>query len=420
MRRSRGMFGRSAHACAGILVLTAAPLALAETASSTAEPPNNASLWQALRASDLRYSLRYRWEDVAEGGAGLDATASTVRARVAARSAAWQRLSLAAEIDHVTRVGGDGYNSTRNGRTDRALVADPQGTELNVLALQFTGVNHVGTLGRQRLNFDDERLVGGVAWRQNEQTFDAFSWRWRVGRVDATYAFVANVNRIFGPSDGSPSADLRGVSHLVNAQWDTGKLGGVALFAYRLDFDNAAPLSSQTVGVRWSKAFAIGNGWRLAAQGSFAVQEDSGDNPIDFQANYSKAEAALKRGDWALTLGREWLGGSLEGPGRSFQTPLATVHLFQGWADRFTTTPPAGVEDVYAGVSGALGPVKLAAAWHEFSAARGAQRYGTEWDAQASWSPHPRVDLLAKIADYSASGFSTDSRKLWLQALVTF
>src|SRR3546814_12023345 len=30
----------------------------------------------------------------------------------------------------------------------------------------------------------------------------------------------------------------------------------------------------------------------------------------------------------------------------AFQTPLATLHKFQGWADLFLTTPSAGVRDL--------------------------------------------------------------------------
>jgi hypothetical protein len=33
------------------------------------------------------------------------------------------------------------------------------------------------TLGRQRINLDDQRFVGSVGWRQNEQTFDAVRGR---------------------------------------------------------------------------------------------------------------------------------------------------------------------------------------------------------------------------------------------------
>ncbi len=55
------------------------------------------------------------------------------------------------------------------------------------------------TLGRQRINLDDQRFVGNVGWRQNEQTYDGF----RVVNksipnltVDVTY--FDQVNRVFG------------------------------------------------------------------------------------------------------------------------------------------------------------------------------------------------------------------------------
>ena len=34
-----------------------------------------------------------------------------------------------------------------------------------------------------------------------------------------------------------------------------------------------------------------------------------------------------------------------DGSRSAFRTPLATLHRFQGWTDKFLGTPPAGVED---------------------------------------------------------------------------
>jgi hypothetical protein len=424
--RATAACARTAPTIVSLVVIGHASTAIAQDQETIAADVESAAVdtswWSALRQSDLRYSFRYRLEDVEEGDltASRDATASTLRSRVALRTAAWRRWSAALELDNLARVGGDGYNSTRNGRTDRALVADPQGTELNVATLQFTGVNHVVTVGRQRLNLDDERFVGGVNWRQNEQTFDAVSARLRSGRIDATYGFVANANRIVGPQAGSPPGDLHGASHLLNVQLDAGAAGGIAAFAYWLDFDNAPALSTATAGLRWSKSFPLVRGWRVAALGSFAVQQDAGANPLDYDTNYWKLEAAFKRSDWAVTFGAERLDGSERGAGRSFQTPLGTVHLFQGWADRFVTTPPEGIDDRYVAVSGALGPVKVAAAWHQFEAAAGGSDYGAEWNALANWAVHSRVDLLLKYADYSAESFATDIRKVWFQVFVSF
>ena len=40
-------------------------------------------------------------------------------------------------------------------------------------------------------------------------------------------------------------------------------------------------------------------------------------------------------------------GADKGAPFTSFQTLLATLHKFQGWADKFLTTPPNGIRDLY-------------------------------------------------------------------------
>ena len=58
-----------------------------------------------------------------------------------------------------------------------------------------------------------------LAWRQNEQTFDGFRAQWQ-GRSGLTvdYAYVYNVNRLFGPDDtDAQPANLHGDNHLLQA-----------------------------------------------------------------------------------------------------------------------------------------------------------------------------------------------------------
>ena len=65
------------------------------------------------------------------------------------------------------------YNSTTNGKTTYPAVADPETYEINRLQLTNTRIPMTTvTLGRQRIVLDDQRFVGNVGWRQNEQTFD--------------------------------------------------------------------------------------------------------------------------------------------------------------------------------------------------------------------------------------------------------
>jgi hypothetical protein len=79
--------------------------------------------------------------------------------------------------------------------------------------------------------------------------------------------------------------------------------------------------------------------------------------------------------------GWEHLGGN---GARSLQTPLATLHAFNGWADKFVVTPAGGLEDRYFGAGGKFGrgsyagKLNWAVAWHNYSADIGGN-YGREW-----------------------------------------
>ena len=48
---------------------------------------------------------------------------------------------------------------------------------------------------------------------------------------------------------------------------------------------------------------------------------------------------------WRIGGGYEVLGADDGAALTSFQTPLATLHKFQGWADKFLTTPPNGIRE---------------------------------------------------------------------------
>ena len=100
---------------------------------------------------------------------------------------------------------------------------------------------------------------------------------------------------------------------------------------------------------------------------------------------------------------------------------MATLHKFQGWADKFLVTPANGLDDRYASVSGKFGSGKLedklgwTVAWHDFDADRGGADYGREWDASLSFPLPGALTGLLKLADYQSDGFARDTRKIWLQ-----
>ena len=123
---------------------------------------------------------------------------------------------------------------------------------------------------------------------------------------------------------------------------------------------------------------------------------------------------------YALRAGYEVLGG--DGT-YAFQTPFATLHAFNGWADKFLTTPPAGLRDGYLEYGAKLGAAQAwqaVVAWHDFRADAGDADYGTEWDAMLRWTQGPHLELEAKAGDYRSDGFARDTTKVWFAATVRY
>jgi hypothetical protein len=308
----------------------------------------------------------------------------------------------------------DDYNSTTNGNAGYPVVADPG----DVLAVnRFAFVNKslsktTLTLGRQRIALDDHRFVGNVGWRQYEQTFDALR-AVRAGermKMDVTYA--DQVNRVFGPD--SPAGKWHGEVVLANFALTT-PIGTLTLFDYLIDLEDALAASSNTLGARLTGSKPIGSVSGLYTL-SYAAQEDAGRNPASIGEHSYTLEGGLKIAKLTTSLGYEVLSGNGI---VSFQTPLATLHAFQGWADKFLATPVNGIENPYlklAYETQPAGPFKSLAALavlHEFNADSGSARYGDELDLQLV-ARTERLTFTLKYATYEADELLTDTDKFWL------
>lgn len=151
---------------------------------------------------------------------------------------------------------------------------------------------------------------------------------------------------------------------------------------------------------------------------SYARQRDWHRNPNDYAADYWLGEAKLARGGLAGTVGYEVLGADDGRALTSVQTPLGALFKFQGWADKFTTTPPNGLRDTYAALghdwtTGPVGALALTASYHRFDSDRLGQHYGDEIDLLAS-ATCGNYTLSARYARYRADSFATDTDKMWL------
>jgi hypothetical protein len=368
---------------------------------------------------------RVRFESVDQEPFAESASAATLRARLGFETGKAWSTALLVEGEAVLPLDGK-YNSTINGKTVYPVVADPKAFELNRLQLTNTSiVDTTITLGRQRIVLDDHRFVGNVGWRQNEQTFDAVRVVNRhIPNLTIDVSYLNQVNRIFGP-DGLPGANdgrFTGDSVLANVAWQS-RLGKLTAFGYLIEFEQApVPVrdTTQTYGLRFQGERPLSK-LKLAYIASFAKQTDRGANPLDFSNNFYMAELTGTFRQYSIGGGFE----RLEGDGvKGFSTPLATLHRFQGWADKFLTTPVNGIADLYANVGyqkkgvGPLETFSLSASWHDYESERLDIDYGQEFNIQLQ-GKFRRFTGTLKLADYNAATSTPvavrDTRKFWAQ-----
>lgn len=392
----------------------ALPAAATATLAIIAAAPAQASALQdlsdAVADGTGSFSFRYRYERVDQDGFDRDADASTLRSRFTWASAELDAFSFGFEADYVAVIGPEDYDSTVNGKNEYPIVADPKGFDLNRAFVRYRSGPTTVTGGRQRILHGNQRFVGNVGWRQNEQTYDA-------ARIELTpaegltvdYAYVANVNRVFGPEDGTQPADWQSDTHLFTARYEG--VPGITVdgYGYLMDFenDNGPANSNATFGLS-----ITGDLGPATVNAGYATQSDYADSPLDYRADYFTVGATVPLGDVTLKAGYEVLGS--DGGAAGFRTPLATLHRFQGWADQFVVTPDDGVQDGYAGITAAIGAFTVNAVYHHFSADRGGADYGTEIDLALTWSLSAKADLQLKFADFDADDFAGDTSKAWL------
>lgn len=424
-------------------LLAAAPLVMLATSAHAAAPAPQfgdpikvADGWTI----DPMLDARLRWEDVDATTKSADAVTMRVRAGVEVKEAS---SHLSVLVEGAGNLGlGKHYSAfpyantaSNQYRPTMATVADPENAALNRLQIAYQTKTLGLTVGRQRINLDDQRFVGSVGWRQNEQTFDAVRGTVNKGAVmlDATYAISQRT--IYG-ANGGARVGYDGQFVFVNGGLK-GKLGTLKGFAYLLDYDKASFIntatrsqldSSQTYGFRLVTApLVLAPGISTSVTGSYAVQSNYASNARHYAADYFTFEGTLAMGTHGLTAGYEQLGSDRHAIGGawSFQTPMATLHKFNGTADLFLTTPANGLADSYVGLAGKFPKVTLipglsyGVTYHWFGSAIQNQKYGNEVDAQIGFRTH-KLNWLVKYADYEAHGFGANTKKFWLQAEYAF
>ena len=356
--------------------------------------------------SAVKVQFRLRFEDVDVANVDQQ-NQTTLRTRLNYQTGDLYNLFAVAEVDDVRSTD------------DEPLIADYKYTQINQGYIGYRApAETLALLGRQRILLDNQRFVGGVGFRQNEQTYDAVSVKnTAIEGLTAYYAYVAEVNRIF--PEGSGKEEHENKTNLVNINYKGLAFAKLSGYAYLIDNIDVAAFSTDTYGIRATGDIKL-DALKLSYEAEFAQQSEGGDNPVSYSASYYKLGAGVNFDAFGAKVGYEVLGSDDGKAG--FITPLATLHAFNGWTDKFLFGGKGnwenGLVDTHFIVTAKLAGLKLLAKYHMFESDYGDIDMGKEWGVAATYPFADYYSLGVKYASFSGAdagyGFSNDTDKLWL------
>ncbi len=431
----------------------------------------------AVKSGESGLSLRLRYEDVQDdipAGSALEGTGDadllSLRGAFGYTTARVQGFWLRLEAEASTRLGSDNALNADEDLTfppgpagsritaGHSLIPDNNFAEINEAYIAWRSPTggcpsapescngHTSVkLGRQTIIFNNHRWVGNIVWRQNNQSFDALRIdNDSIDGLTLSYVYLDRVNRLFGDDSAFREYEMNN-SHLINAAYRL-PFGTLSGYGYLLDFDDnprtpypegvgvgpgITNFDSDTWGLRFVGKHMLSDNFTLLTELEWANQDPSSDAVSSLDDNdYTNIEVGadfeLAGKQLVVKLGRETLGGNGV---NALQTPLATVHAFNGWADKFvaapggSATPVGGLKDtsvtlVVKGLSSMIGKSKLVFQYHDFAAdttVGGIENYGNEWGLLLA-KPFSKQWLgLIKYASFDdgGDGFSYDTDKFW-------
>lgn len=369
------------------------------------------SFTDALTGGKANVDINLRYESVDQDETD-NASAFTVRTRVGYETADFHRLrafveysgnqSIGDRQDYHVAVGSDADSN------NKAVIPDPVISRLNQAWVNYDISKSSVKGGKQRIIMD-HRFLGNVGWRQTEQVYTgARAIVKEFSAVKADYSYIMESDNIFGIQTPMQT-------HALKLDVTAIPFAKVTGYGYLIDVDDSTA-DSQTLGLKITGAPKVSDSLSLIYHVEYADQSDYADAE-DIGGDYYHAKLGAKFMGVTALAAQEKLGGD---GSSAFQTPLATKHLFNGWADKFLTTPNDGLVDSYAQVSGKLSGYKLAAVYHDFQSDKGSSHYGTEVDLLVAKKFAKIYTVGVKYASYDADKFATDTSKFWVWGNIKF
>lgn len=372
----------------------------------------------SVSSPELTYGARVRGEVVEQNH--QQAEAITLKGRLTLEQPLPKNVDLLVQIDHVEAFLDDHHSDgvLNNGEP---VIADPQTTELNQFVFSYQHNDWTLNMGRFGLKLANERFVGGVEFRQNDQTFDGLKLDYGFSTQSQwSYVYLDNVNRIFGDDADSMLSPMDSQFNATNGVRPTAMLGDHRVDAHLLFVDyrewdywqwhafmlslsnhDHRPFSNRTVGVR-----AMGRkkltGVELFGEFDIAVQRQQAvdDNPSIARRpslTYRSVNIGMIIKRIEFSLQQEVLGAEDQ---VSFITPLATLHKFNGWADQFLGTPADGLIDQVIQVAWRPRPFIIDLRWHQYKTENSRVDIGEELNLDLVYRRGRHHQWKIRIADF--------------------
>jgi len=315
------------------LLIASASILKAGTPETVTPPPAPDGDW-----IEFIFEIRTRYEFGDVDGSD-PSHAWTFRERLGLKTKSWNGFSALIEGE-FTQAAIDDYHGGAAGASPfdpaNSVIADPESNELNRAYLQYEGFDTTARLGRQRIIYDNAAFIGNVGWRQNEQTFDALSLsNQSIDSFTLNYAYINQVNRIFGSDADGPLPNVHDVAssvHLINASYSGIDDLTLGAYAYIMNFEKFGAWDNNTFGFRAEKDI-----YGTTLYGEVAWQDKAG-LAGSSEALYAHLKATKKFGAHTFAIGVEHLDAG-------FKTPLATLHAYNGFADVFLVGRTAGAHN---------------------------------------------------------------------------
>lgn len=380
---------------------------------------------------------RYEGVDIENNGK-MNANSYTARFTLGLETTLLGIDGLSMKVDGTTvqTIGGTKYDNDplpASGDARYQVVADPEQTRFTQGYLQYKYGATIAKLGRQLVNLDSQRFIGSVDWRQMPQSLDAVSFtNSSITGLNLYGAYMYSYDAIFN----RPTQDSKSV--ILNANYKVNDMLKITAYDYMLSLENfssSGNFAADTYGVSLTGDVPAGSA-KISYHGEYAKQGnstfDTTTTKIEGKNNayYYNIEATASMMGVSLGAGQEFLSGTSGNDGKTkFQTPLATLHKFNGTADMFLATPTGGLVDTYytLGYNGGMLGSALAT-YHIFEtdvAMGGKTDLGSELDVQyANAIPGVKgLKGLLKAAFYdggtvntgATSNYTRDKSVVWVE-----